>query len=72
VLCAVFSFKDERGKRIYWIYNYKRGSYYPFVPATGSQQRDSEREFVLKAQMQRELPIESELDRWFPLWGIPI
>jgi PspAB-like protein len=72
LLCAVFAFKDAHGQRIYWIYNYKRGAYYPFVPAAGQQQRDSERELVLKAQMAKELPVEPELDRWFPLWGIPI
>ncbi|MGO9750939.1 MAG: PspA-associated protein PspAB [Solirubrobacteraceae bacterium] len=72
VLCAVFAFRDARGKRIYWIYNYKRGFFYPFVPAGGAQQRDSERELILKAQMTKELPIEPELERWFPLWGIPI
>ena len=32
VLCAVFAFKDARGKPVYWIYNYKRGGFYPFVP----------------------------------------
>ncbi len=72
VLCAVFAFRDAKGKRIYWIYNYKRGAFYPFVPAGGEQQRDAEREFVLKAQLGRELPLEPELERWFPLWGIPI
>src|SRR5581483_8946952 len=48
VLCAVFAFEDEKGRRTYWIYNYKRGSYYPFVPAGGEQQRENERELVLK------------------------
>jgi hypothetical protein len=72
VLCAVFAFKDAMGRRLYWIYNYKRGSFYPFVPAAGAQQRDSERELQLKAQIGRELPVEPELDRWFPLWGIPV
>jgi len=72
LLCAVFAFRDAKGKRIYWIYNYKRGAFYPFVPAGGKEQRDREREFVLKAQMASELPIEAELERWFPLWGIPI
>jgi hypothetical protein len=72
VLCAVFAFQDGKGKRIYFIYNYKRGAFYPFVPAGGEEQRDTEREFVLKAQMGNELPIEQELERWFPLWGIPI
>jgi hypothetical protein len=72
VLCAVFSFQDARGRQIYWIYNYKRGSFYPFVPASGPQQRDTERELVLKAQVGSELPVENELSRWFPLWGVPI
>ncbi len=80
VLCAVFAFQDSRRRPLYWIYNYKRGSFYPFVPASGStadakgsaQQRDNERELVLKAQLGSELPMEPELTRWFPLWGIPI
>jgi hypothetical protein len=42
------------------------------VPAQGAQQRDNERELQLKAMIGNELPIEAELERWFPLWGIPI
>jgi hypothetical protein len=72
ILCAVFAFKDESGRPVYWIYNYKRGAFYPFVPSGGAQQRDNERELRLKAQVGRELPVEAELERWFPLWGIPI
>ena len=71
LLCAVFAFEDK-GKRIYFIYNYKRGTFYPFVPAGGEQQHDSERELRLKAQLDKELPIEPELTRWFPLWEIPL
>jgi hypothetical protein len=90
LLCAVFAFQDERSRPLYWIYNYKRGAFYPFVPAggtggvsypggagglagpAGAQKRDNERELQLKAQVGAELPIEPELERWFPLWGIPI
>ena len=72
VLCAVFAFEDSQKRRLYWIYNYKRGSFYPFAPSGGAEQRDNERELVLKAQLAKELPIEQELERWFPLWGIPI
>ena len=89
LLCAVFAFKDAKSQRvgggggghpIYFIYNYKRGFWYPFVPASGSgsssptqaTERSTERELQLKAQMASELPIEPELERWFPLWGIPI
>jgi hypothetical protein len=80
LLCAVFAFKDAKGRRVYFIYNYKRGYWYPFVPASGTAtststqptERSTERELQLKAQMASELPIEPELERWFPLWGIPI
>jgi hypothetical protein len=60
------------GRRIYFIYNFKRGTFYPFVPTTGDKSRDTERELRLKAQLADELPIEPELDRWFPLWEIPL
>ena len=70
LLACVFAFEDE-GRPIYFIYNFKRGAYYPFVPI-GRQQRDTERELRLKAQVGGELPIEPELERWFPLWEIPL
>ncbi len=83
LLCAVFAFVDAKKNRIYFIYNYKRGFWYPFVPDSGpahagagedaaAQQRSTERELQIKAQMASELPMEPELERWFPLWGIPI
>jgi hypothetical protein len=72
VLCAVFAFRDEKDRPIYWIYNYKRGAFYPFVPSGGDQRRDNERELRLKAQIGADLPVEPELERWFPLWGIPV
>jgi hypothetical protein len=73
LLCAVFAFADAQKRPIYFIYNYKRGYWYPFVPdPSGEQQRSTERELQIKAQMADELPIEPEIERWFPLWGIPI
>lgn len=82
LLAAVFGFEDasaagsasgaKTGKRVYFIYNFKRGSFYPFVPAPGTQQRDTEHELRLKAQLERELPFEAEVARWFPLWEIPL
>ena len=69
----MFAFKDAQDRKLYFIYNYKRGYWYPFVPAAGgANERSTERELQLKAQMADELPIEPELERWFPLWGIPI
>jgi hypothetical protein len=77
LLCAVFAFADAQQRRLYFIYNYKRGAWYPFVPEPGSTstqagERSTERELQLKAQMGPELPMEPELERWFPLWGAPI
>jgi hypothetical protein len=74
LLASVFAFEDSNagGKPVYFIYNFKRGKYYPFVPAPGTQARNNEREFQLKAQLENELPIEPELERWFPLWDIPL
>ncbi len=71
LLAAVFAF-EEKGKPIYFIYNFKRGAFYPFVPAKGEQARDNERELRLKAQMENELPFEADVSRWFPLWEIPL
>jgi hypothetical protein len=71
LLAAVFPFEDK-GKPLYFIYNFKRGAYYPFIPAPGDQARDSERELRLKAQVGAELPFEEDITRWFPLWEIPL
>jgi hypothetical protein len=71
LLAAVFAFEED-GRPMYFIYNFKRGMYYPFVPAPGSQKRNTERELQLKAQIGADLPIEPELERWFPLWEIPL
>jgi hypothetical protein len=71
VLAAVFAFGDSKGRPVYFIYNYKRGYWYPFVPA-GKNARDGERELQIRAIIDGELKVEPELERWFPLWGIPI
>ncbi|HEX3509858.1 MAG TPA: hypothetical protein VHT27_02045 [Solirubrobacteraceae bacterium] len=73
LLCAVFAFSDAQKRPVYFIYNYKRGFWYPFVPDPAAEKtRLTERELQLKAQMGTEMPIEPEIERWFPLWGIPI
>jgi hypothetical protein len=73
VLAALFAFTGSGGQPVYFIYNVKRGTFYPFVPKPGSvQARDNEAELRYKAQLDRELPIEQELERWFPLWGVPV
>ena len=70
VLAAVFPFEEE-GRPLNFIYNYRRGYWYPFVPAPGDKQRNNERELQLQAQVGPDLPFEPELTRWFPLWDLP-
>ncbi|MHB8531735.1 MAG: PspA-associated protein PspAB [Solirubrobacteraceae bacterium] len=76
LLCAVFAFADAQKRPVYFIYNYKRGYWYPFVPdgsnPSDAQARSTERELQIKAQIGEELPTEPEIERWFPMWGIPI
>ncbi|HVW17503.1 MAG TPA: hypothetical protein VHB30_04590 [Solirubrobacteraceae bacterium] len=76
LLAAVFAFVDGDGTPMYLIYNYKRGAWYPFVPDPDpthpDKQRSNERELRLRAQIGASLPVERELERWFPLWGAPI
>ncbi|MBI4317710.1 MAG: hypothetical protein HY675_04400 [Chloroflexi bacterium] len=71
LLAAVFQFLDAQRQPVYWIYNYKRGRFYPFVPTQGKQ-RDNAYELRLRAVMEKEMPVEQELERWYPLWDIPL
>lgn len=68
LLCAVFKFKGE--SKVFWIYNFKQASYYPFVPE--GKNRNSSYEFRMRSIMDRELPIEKDVARWYPLWDIPV
>ena len=70
LLAAIFRF-DGYEHPVYWIYAYKRGAFYPFVP-TGDDERDNARELELKAKLERELPIEEDITRWFGLYGAPV
>ena len=55
----------------YLVYLFKRGTFYPFVP-TGHEQRDMEEELKLKSLVADDLTVEPDLDRWFPLWDLPV
>ena len=70
LLAAVFRF-DGGDEPAYWIYGFKTGTFWPFVPTSG-EQRDNARELQLKAQLEKELPIEPDLTKWFALFGAPI
>ena len=56
---------------IYWIYGFKRGAFWPFVPK-GDKERDNAEELELKAKLEKELPIEEDLSRWLALFNAPL
>ena len=70
LLAVAFRFERE-GRPIYWIYGYKQGTFYPFIPV-GVHQRDNAEELRLAALAKGELPVEPSFERWFALWGIPV
>ena len=53
------------------VYLFKRGTFYPFVPQ-GKEHRDTEQELKLKSLVADDLTVETDLDRWFPLWDLPV
>ena len=70
LLAAVFGLEYE-GKKAYLVYNIKRGRFYPLVLSDG-QQRDNESEFRLSMLMgEQNLHLESSLENWYALGGIP-
>jgi hypothetical protein len=73
LLAAAFKFEPKfgDGKTVYWVYGYKQGAFWPFVP-TGEKDRDNAEELELKAKLDNELPIEPDLSRWFGLFNAPL
>jgi len=67
LLAAMFAFDPDW----YLIYNYRRGTFYPFVPRPG-QRRDESREFRIREVLATSLPIEKDPERWYPLWDPPL
>ena len=88
LLCSVFGLAEEPASdgptsaatpgpgtvlesTAFLVYLFKRGTFYPFVP-NGHEHRDIEKELKLKSLVTDDLTVESELDRWFPLWDLPV
>jgi hypothetical protein len=70
LLAAAFRFEGGENP-VYWIYGFKRGTFWPFVPK-GEKERDNAEELELKAKLEKELPIEPDLSRWFGLFDAPL
>ena len=66
LVCAVFAF--ERG--VYLVYNFARAAFHVFVPR--AEGRDTELERRLQAALARDVRLEPDPQRWYPLWGLPV
>ena len=70
-LTAAFRF-DGGDHPVYLVYGFGGGTFWPFVPAGEKPNRDNERELELKKQLERALPIEKDITRWFGLFDAPL
>ncbi len=72
LLCTVVSFADDSHRRLALVYLYKRGTFYPFAPVGGGQnRRDNALEMQVKGVLAEDLKMEPEFTRWMALWGAP-
>jgi len=71
LLAALFRFDGYRHP-VYWIYGFKRGAFWPFIPSGEGLERDNAEELELKAKLEKELPIEPDLSRWLALFDNPV
>jgi len=71
LLCALFPFKSKDMRFVYWVYSFKHGNFYPFAPKSGKK-RDSASEFRMRSVLEKELPVEKDVKRWYPLWDTPL
>jgi hypothetical protein len=69
LLCTLVAFSDG-AQPLGLVYLYKQGSWYPFVPA-GPDRRDNAAELQVRSVLTDDLRIESDLSRWFPVYGAP-
>ena len=75
LLCSLIVFVgtvNDEHRRLGLVYLYKRGTFYPFVPLPGAdQRRDNAVELQVRALLTDDLRAETDLSRWFAVWGAP-
>lgn len=80
LLAAMFRFAvpaaggagGDEGRRVYLIYGFKTGTFWPFVPIGTERKRDNAEELALKTRLEKELPIEADLTKWLALYDAPV
>lgn len=67
LLAAVLPFENEENNKIYVIYSFRRGKFYPFAPE-GLNDRNSKIERRLSTILEDEIDVEQDKNYWYPLW----
>jgi hypothetical protein len=70
LLCSLVPFVSASGQRFGLTYLYKQGTFYPFAPS-GEQSRDTLLELSVRDLLDKELPMEPDLQRWLAVWKAP-
>jgi hypothetical protein len=70
LLCSLIGFTGPASSKLAIVYLYKRGTFYPFAPQRG-ETRDNALELQVRGAIEGDLKFESDLTRWFPVWGAP-
>ncbi|MGH9911612.1 MAG: PspA-associated protein PspAB [Nitrososphaeraceae archaeon] len=81
MLAAVFEFKkivspnssveSTQLETQFLVYNYKRERFYPFVPLGAQEKRRSDLELTLMSIISKEVPWETDMTVWYPMWDMP-
>ena len=71
LLAAPFLFEGGQHP-VYWIYGFKRGAFWPFIPTGEGQKRDNADRARAEGEAREELPVEQDLTRWLALFDAPI
>lgn len=70
LLCSTVGFTGPQGATMALVYLYKRGTFYPFAPAS-DQNRDNALELQVRGIVAADITIEPDLQRWLAIWGAP-
>ncbi|WP_047867622.1 hypothetical protein [Nocardiopsis sp. RV163] len=70
LLCSLVGFTDGT-RSLGLVYLYKRGTFYPFAPVGDGGRRDNALELQAESAIGRDLPLEADRSRWFPVYGAP-
>lgn len=71
LLCSLVSFTDPQNRELALVYLFKQGTFYPFAPKAGGEQRDNILELQIRDRLAGELPMEPVMERWFAVWSAP-